>query len=50
MQVEAQRHGLLPQLRVPSEEGTLPLLDHLIYLLGSDQRENTHKAKVIVLL
>lgn len=33
VQVEAQRHRLLPQLGVPPEEGPLPLLDHLVDFL-----------------
>lgn len=33
VQVEAQRHRLLAQLGVPSEEGALPLFDHLVDLL-----------------
>lgn len=33
VQVEAQRHRLLPQLGIPSEEGALPLFYHLIDLL-----------------
>lgn len=33
VQVEAQRHRLLPELRVPPEERALPLLDHLVDLL-----------------
>lgn len=33
VQVEAQRHRLLPQLWIPSEEGALPLLYHLVDLL-----------------
>lgn len=33
VEVEAQRHRLLPQLGIPSEEGTLPLFYHLVNLL-----------------
>lgn len=33
VQVETQRHRLLPQFGVPSEEGALPLLYHLVNLL-----------------
>lgn len=33
VQVEAQRHRLLAQLGVPSEEGALPLFYHLVNLL-----------------
>lgn len=33
MQIEAQRHRLLPQFGVTSEEGALPLLYHLVNLL-----------------
>lgn len=36
VQVEAQRHRLLAQLGVPSEEGALPLFDHLVDLLRLD--------------
>lgn len=38
VQVEAQRHGLLPQLGIPPEEGALPLLYHLINLLCPGER------------
>lgn len=38
VQVEAQRHRLLPQLGVSLEEGALPLLDHLVNLLGPVRR------------
>lgn len=37
-QVEAQRHGLLPQLGIPSEEGALPLFYHLIDLLRPENK------------
>lgn len=37
-QVEAQRHGLLPQFGIPSEEGALPLLYHLIDLLRPENK------------
>lgn len=33
VKVETQRHRLLSQLRIPSEERTLPLLNHLVNLL-----------------
>lgn len=41
VQVEAQRHGLLPQLGVPPEEGALPLLYHLVDLLRPGERGET---------
>ena len=37
VQVEAKRHRLLPQLGIPSEEGALPLLYHLVNLLRPKQ-------------
>lgn len=39
VQIEAQRHGLLPQFGIPPEEGALPLLDHLIDLLCPENKD-----------
>lgn len=45
VQVEAQRHGLLPQLGVASEEGALPLFDHLIDLLRPGKKGVTNQSR-----
>ena len=39
VQVEAQRHRLLPQLGIPSEERALPLFYHLVNLLRPGRKE-----------
>lgn len=44
VQVEAQRHGLLPQLGIPSEEGALPLFYHLIDLLRPGKKDVTNQS------
>lgn len=48
VQVEAQRHGLLPQFGIPSEEGALPLFYHLIDLLRPENKGVLHQSLVVL--